>query len=931
MEMNGDLVSVLMWGFLTAFGILAAVGLGYMYHKDKDKRKLMFALAFFFASHTYLPRLYPAWESVWILERLASWSILPVVAAVFIAVLSILLSQENFDKPFKAFLFVLAASIFMVIAPVPFTPEPFLLLGAMGSIAMSVYLYVTRREISVLMFLLSVVCFTIGGLGSVRGLMELSYFSSFIAYVFLFLIFITAKEGVKEGVSSIFALERELKSEKEKFHRLLNLLADPVAIVDRRGKILEVNDRVTELTGYEKEELLGQNFLRTNIVTAKSKAILIKNLAKRMVGMNITPYEIEVVAKDGRKGFAEVNAAKIEYEGKPAALNVFRDITERKRMEERLSALNFYGGKLNAAKSLNEVYELTLDAMKQILGFERAVIMVVDKRNLKMVYQLGEYVEPAITLPLDGTKKGIVVRAANTRKSILVPDVRKDKDYVEGAPSTQSELAIPIAADENVLGVLDVESDRLGAFDEKDMTLLQILASHTATAISNIEKRGEIEKRSNQLVWLMNSSAEMIRSTDLRQRLEKIAEAIRALGWRKVVLYVTDENLEIRSQKDIVTSGLTHEEKELLWSKRQPGLVWRERFGPEHERFKIGEFYHLPWSDSKDLLYAPLSLAEGRIVGILTIDDPLDERQPTKESLATLGLFLHQAAVAIENAQLFQQLNNAKNQVKEYADQLELKVKQRTQELMEAQNKLLTAERLAAIGQLAAMVGHDLRNPLMGIDGATYYLKTKLDSKIDEKTKEMFEIIEKDIEYSNNIITDLIEYSREIRLEKAETHPKSIIAEALSLVKIPESIQVSDLTQSEPKIEVDVDRMKRVFVNLIKNAIDAMPEGGRLTITTKESDDGLEINFTDTGVGMPKETLDKIWTPLFTTKAKGMGLGLSICKRFVEAHEGTISVKSKVGKGTTFTLKIPVKPKIEGGEKAWLNQPEYSLSTTTRA
>jgi len=232
---------------------------------------------------------------------------------------------------------------------------------------------------------------------------------------------------------------------------------------------------------------------------------------------------------------------------------------------------------------------------------------------------------------------------------------------------------------------------------------------------------------------------------------------------------------------------------------------------------------------------------------------------------------------------------------------------------------------------LAAMVGHDLRNPLMGIDGATYYLKTKLGSKMDEKVKEMFELIEKDIEYSNNIITDLLEYSREIRLEKVETNPKSIMKEALSLVKIPESIQVSDLTQSEPKIEVDVERLKRVFINIIKNAIDAMPEGGRLTITTKESDDSLEIAFTDTGVGMSKETLDKLWTPLFTTKAKGMGLGLSICKRFVEAHEGNISVKSTVGKGTTFTVTIPIKLKIEGGETTWLNQPEYLLSTTTKA
>jgi len=122
-----------------------------------------------------------------------------------------------------------------------------------------------------------------------------------------------------------------------------------------------------------------------------------------------------------------------------------------------------------------------------------------------------------------------------------------------------------------------------------------------------------------------------------------------------------------------------------------------------------------------------------------------------------------------------------------------------------------------------------------------------------------------------------------------------------------------------------------VFECLFENASDAMPEGGKLTITSKESDGDLEATFTDIGVGMPKEVMEKIWIPLFTTKAKGMGLGLPICKRIVEAHGGNISVESTVGKGTTFTVTIPIKPKLEGGEKVWVNVPESLLSTTTKA
>jgi PAS domain S-box-containing protein len=752
----------------------------------------------------------------------------------------------------------------------------------------------------------------------------------------------------------------------EKFQAFFNLIPYPVAIINKKGEILAINDKAEEKTGFKKRELLGKNFLTTAIVTEDSRAILVRNFAKRMKGIHVAPYEVEALTKDGRKLAVEVNAARMEYKGKPADLVMFHDVSERKMIKERLSALNFYGRRLNTADNLQKVYELTLDAMEQTLGFEHASFLAIDRGKLRVACQRG-YPSPLhLNLPLDGTESGITVRAANSHKPVLVSDTRKDKDYVEGVRGIRSELAVPVETENKTFGVLNVESRNLGAFDSKDVTLLQILASHAATAITSLEKREEIEKRSSQLASLMKSSTKMISSTDLRQRLQTIAEAIKELGWQRVVISVRDENLEIT---DLVTEGLTEDEVKLLLERKSPGSVWRERLSSSYDRFRIGEFYYLPWNElwvrknvhgvpanlppeeattysgvpsklapeemidwhPQDMLYAPLRLPEGHIVGIISMDDPLDGRRPTRDSLVPLKLFLYQAAVAIENAQLIQQLNNAKNKIREYADQLELKVNQRTQELMEAQYRLLKAERLAAIGEVAAMVGHDLRNPLTGISGVGYYLKMKLGSKMSSKTREMLELLEKDIEYSNKIINDLLEYSGEIRLELKETTLKSIVKEALSLVEVPKNIRVSNLTQSEPRVEVDIERLKRAFVNIVKNAVDAMPKGGKLTIKSEETNDYLEIDFTDTGAGMSRDIIGKIGTPLFTTKAKGMGLGLSICKRILEAHGGSVSAKSTVGKGTTFTVTIPIKQKSEGGEKAWQNKPESLLSTMTKA
>jgi len=222
------------------------------------------------------------------------------------------------------------------------------------------------------------------------------------------------------------------------------------------------------------------------------------------------------------------------------------------------------------------------------------------------------------------------------------------------------------------------------------------------------------------------------------------------------------------------------------------------------------------------------------------------------------------------------------------------------------EEELVKSQRLAAIGELAAMVGHDLRNPLTGITGAAYYLKKKDGSRLSEGGKEMLQLIQEDIRRSDKIINDLLEYSKEPHLEPSQTNVKSITEDALGEVKIPKGIRVVNSTKKQPAMLLDTDKMRRVFVNIIRNAVDAMPNGGTLTIGSTRSGDNVRITFRDTGEGMTEKTLAKLWSPLFTTKAKGMGFGLPIAKRLVEEHGGSISVESKSGKGSTFTLTLPL-------------------------
>ena len=794
--------------------------------------------------------------------------------------------------------------------------------------------------------------------------------------------------GIAIDITKQKKTEEALQDSEQFFRSVVENSHDAILVIGGNFKTIYVNDEALHMSGYSREEVIGQDFRR--FVFGSDRACLTKRYIRRQKGCRAIPqYEFRIVAKDGSLKDVEVKSVAItNADGKVCTISQLRDITEykkieleRKRFEERLSRLNVCGQSLNLATSMEEAYELVLEATLKTLGFEIADVLVVCGKNLQLVAHQGYSKSLVLQLPLDGDK-GLTVKAARKGKSIYAPDVRKDKIYTaifsvkQKGKTTKlrktrrrgilSELAVPIKVGNEVLGVLNVESKRIAAFDEQDMKLLEILASHAAIAMSNLRKQDQLKELTRKLSCLMENTTLVMNIKDMRDKLKAITRAIREFGWKRVVISLRDENLE---GKDLVTLGLTREENKLLRRRKASGHVWKERFGPSFERYRLNEFYYLPWSDPwirqnvhglppeaspeeattyagvpsklsveemidwhpQDMLYAPLRTQEGRIVGILSMDDPCDGRRPTEGSLAPLDLFLHQAAMVIENAQLITNLRDARNQLQAYTLHLEQMVEERTHQLRESQERFLKVQRLAVIGELAGMVGHDLRNPLASIGGATYYLKKHLETKTPPRIMEMLDLIEDDISYSNKIINDLLDYSREITLDLTETNPRALVKNVLSCLQIPKNVRLIDISEKQPRMRTDAGKIRRVFLNIIKNAIDAMPYGGKLKIQSRTDGENVEFIFSDTGTGISKEAMDRLWTPLFTTKAKGMGFGLPICKRFVEAHGGCISVRSVLKKGTTFTVTLPIDPKTEdGGDRIWIKMPESLSLTTTK-
>ena len=234
--------------------------------------------------------------------------------------------------------------------------------------------------------------------------------------------------------------------------------------------------------------------------------------------------------------------------------------------------------------------------------------------------------------------------------------------------------------------------------------------------------------------------------------------------------------------------------------------------------------------------------------------------------------------------------------------------------------QLKIRERMATIGQTASMVGHDLRNPLQVILMLNSRYQRTIQNIKDGKDLEknyltmskLGEGMDDQIGYMNKIVSDLQDYSKDLKLEKAYSDVNDLVDNILGSMRIPENINVQlALDPASSNLYVDIYFIRRVLNNLINNAVQAMQDGGTLTLSSKLVVDGVQVEVKDTGSGIKPEDQKTIFTPLFTTKAKGTGLGLAVSKKIVDAHNGEIWFETVVGEGTSFIFTIPFVDNVE--------------------
>jgi len=771
---------------------------------------------------------------------------------------------------------------------------------------------------------------------------------------------------------------------------LIDLIPDPVIVPDSLGKIVCANRIIGKYTGYTKEQLIGKNFSELGFISKETRKLIAKNTKKRIAGSSIPPYEIKITAKNGEIKCLKLNGNRIISQGKMLDLAIFHDITDEDKIQKQMRQ-DLVKSEEKFHCIINSIKEaiITVDQQAKVAYWNAGAEVIFGYLSKEAIGKsVHELVVPSSTCKKgkECIEKSVKTFSQTGVGYFTVGNVELVGRHKNGKefPAELSISPVKLSGKLNAVGVVkditkrkqneqklrEAEQRYHALFNQSPSGVLVIDPETTAFVEFNDIAHQQLGYSREEFEGKTFFDIEAKESSDeLRYRLKEMTQN----GGGELETKQRTQNGEVRDGKVIIRAfqckGKTYlhfifhdvtKNKEA--EKALKEALRRERDMLEDITKNIGaglviidKDYRVLWSNNflkhinGDLLNKTCFSTFNTLNEICPGCGPkkifegasFDSREYFNQALQDRGLpcWFELIATPIKDAngkitaalELKVDITERKRlqtKLSEYSQKLEETVQKRTEQLKKTQVELVKSERLAAIGELVGMVGLDLRNPLTGIKNSAYFLKKK-GSKISQaQSQEMLEIINKCVNYSNKIVNDLLDYSRQIRLDLQEESPKKLLADSLSMLNIPKNIKILNRLNDEPTLNVDPDKIKRIFINLIKNAVDAMPKGGKITIASKQVKGSVEVSFSDTGEGITDDVLPKLFSPLFTTKAQGMGFSLAICKRIIEAHNGTIAIKTVKEKGTTFTVTIPIDPKFEvGGENTWTKIIESSSST----
>ena len=541
---------------------------------------------------------------------------------------------------------------------------------------------------------------------------------------------------------------------------------------------------------------------------------------------------------------------------------------------------------------LEDVLRLIVTVTANLMDSKICSLWILDEKDQKLKLKATQSIsEEYLKERSLAIGEGVVGHVALRNQPIAILNVLKDPLYKEKDLAKKeglvSMLSVPMCIKERVTGVINCYTSYPHSFSKNEEEMLSTVANQAAICIENSGLMGTL---------------------DIDEILRLVLEGVtKNIGFDRARLYLVNQRRNVLECKMAV--GIDEERLKGITLPLDPkeSIVARSIF--EKQPFVIPDASKDPRVNPilkekfnlHSLVVIPLLVKE-RALGAIAADFVEPSKNITKEALESVMVYAQQAGLAIHNAFMYQEL-------KAFSLQMEEKIQKTTAVLRKTEAQLVRSDKLAALGQLAAGVAHEIRNPLTSINILIHSLTENYPA--GSSNREDFKVIAEEINRINEIVDQFLRFAKPAPPLLAKAEVLSIFEETLQLLR-PQIEKQQILVQKDfqplPSILMDREQMKQAILNLLLNAVQAMPKGGRLALKGRvpEGNRWVQLSIQDSGVGIPGEDIDKLFNPFFSTKEGGVGLGLSITHRIIDQHDGKIEVESAPGKGTLFTVWLPV-------------------------
>jgi signal transduction histidine kinase len=566
------------------------------------------------------------------------------------------------------------------------------------------------------------------------------------------------------------------------------------------------------------------------------------------------------------------------------------------KRHERLQLLYQVSNVIHSTLEAQEALQLIVSEAVRLMNASSGSVVLINPSSGFLEISASQNLPSAATRLKLRVGEGVTGWVARHGKPVRMGDVTQDPRYVAARRGVKSELAVPLEVNGETRGVINVDSDRADAFSADDQDLLEQLAVQAAKVIHNTWLYEQLRLKVHLFESLASVSRTINSTLNLDEALRVITrEACELMRARMCSLMMLDENREWLDLRASYGAGDTYIKKPRLSVEESLlGVVARRKKPMQVANVQTSSRYQNVGVARQEglvsLLSVPLLFA-GQSIGTLNVYTGRPYNF-SNEEIKILSALAELSAIAIEKARLYERIVDVEEQLR--------------------QN-----EKLSALGLLAAEVAHEIRNPLTVMKLLYHSLDLKFPAS-DPRAKDT-RIIEAKIEHLNKIVEQILDFARTTEPKLAPVNLNELVDELGLLVRHKLANQniklIRDLQVDLPPVMGDAPQLEQAFLNLILNAAEAMPDGGTLTIKSGEiymprtsaHPTHVAMEFKDTGKGMSAELQKRAFTAvLSTTKAKGTGLGLAIVGRIIETHRGDIRIKSKIGRGTSIVITLPV-------------------------